>query len=84
MFPNLVRWTFQSDNQCKFGEMVNFIFCECEDGGDESDMAVTDMMQCEHFYETSCGSIGRCDMARNERCLGMDGIRTIDVRIRGG
>ena len=35
MFPNLVRWMFQSDIQCKFGEMVNFIFCECEVGGDE-------------------------------------------------
>ena len=49
---------FQRDNQHKFGEMVNFIFCECEVGGDESDMAVTDMTQRSKrvLYEASCGS----------------------------
>ena len=43
MFPNLVRWSFHSDNQCNFGETVSCIFFECEVDSDELDMAVTEM-----------------------------------------
>ena len=35
MIPNLVRRTFQSDNQCNFGETINRIFCKREVGGGE-------------------------------------------------
>ena len=50
MFPNLVRRTFQSDNQCNFGETAGSIFPECIVDGDESDMAVTDRYDVERAF----------------------------------
>ena len=43
MFPNLVYWSFQTDNQCNFGEMASSVFSECVVDGDEPGVAVTDM-----------------------------------------